>query len=95
MAATMAMTMAMRRLHALLDSREDYPLPPREIIEQTGSADDEENARAATLAAHFGFGALAGAIFALFPSAVLATWRIDMVATCSRAMNDASKLVKA
>ncbi|WP_192936130.1 hypothetical protein [Sinorhizobium medicae] len=70
MAATMAMTMAMRRLHALLDSREDYPLPPREIIEQTGSADDEENARADTLAAHFGFGALAGAIFALFP-----TWK--------------------
>jgi hypothetical protein len=68
MAATMAMTMAMRRLYSVLDSREGYPLPPREIIEQTGAADNEENARAATLAAHFGFGALAGAIFALFPS---------------------------
>ncbi|MCA1408424.1 hypothetical protein I6F26_30845 [Ensifer sp. IC3342] len=68
LAATMAMTIAMTRLHALLDSRERYPLPPREIIEQTGLADGEENARAATLAAHFGFGAVVGAIFALMPS---------------------------
>lgn len=68
LAATMAMSMAMSRLHALLHGRERYPLPPREIIEQTGSADGEENARAGTLAAHFGFGALVGAIFALLPS---------------------------
>lgn len=64
----MAMTMAMSRLHALLDSRERYPLPPREIIEQTGSADGEDKARAGTLTAHFGFGALTGVTFAFLPA---------------------------
>lgn len=68
LAATMAMTMAMSRLHALLDSRERYPLPPREIIEQTGSADGEDKARAGTLTAHFGFGALTGVTFAFLPA---------------------------
>jgi uncharacterized membrane protein YagU involved in acid resistance len=68
LAATMAMTMAMRRLHAGLDRDNRYPLPPREIIDRVGIADNEPSARAHTLAEHFGFGALAGAIYALLPS---------------------------
>lgn len=67
LAATMAMTMAMRRVHHWLDVREKYPLPPREIFDETLSSDDEKGARVGTLAAHFGFGALMGAIFALLP----------------------------
>src|SRR5690606_16778989 len=63
--ATMAMTMAMRRMHRMLDREEAYPLPPREIIEELNPALHETKARATTLAAHFGFGALAGALYAL------------------------------
>lgn len=64
----MAMTMVMRRLHPLLDERDDYPLPPREIVEQVGPDGDEQDARSGTLAAHFGYGALTGAVFALLPA---------------------------
>ncbi|RWH96301.1 MAG: hypothetical protein EOQ89_29105 [Mesorhizobium sp.] len=66
-AATLAMTIAMRRLHALLEDRERYPLPPREIVERVAIADDEQDARTSTLLAHFGFGALTGSIFAFLP----------------------------
>ncbi|WP_287289154.1 hypothetical protein [Mesorhizobium sp.] len=67
LAATLAMTIAMRRLHPLLDKRDRYPLPPREIVERVATAGDEQGARTSTLLAHFGFGALTGSIFALLP----------------------------
>jgi hypothetical protein len=64
----MAMTATMKRLHSLLPDDERYPLPPREIVDRSVEADDERSARSRTLLAHFGFGGLAGALFALLPS---------------------------
>lgn len=66
-AATVAMTAAMRRLYPLLDKSKRYPLPPREIIDRIGLGDDERTARDRTVLAHFGYGALAGALFAALP----------------------------
>lgn len=61
--ATMAMTAAMRRLHARLPARERYPLTPREIVD---SVLDPPAARSPdlTLAAHFVYGAGCGALIA-------------------------------
>lgn len=56
--ATMAMTMAMRRLHLLLGDKRRHSVPPREIIDRMGASAGEKRARTTTLAAHFGFGAL-------------------------------------
>jgi hypothetical protein len=42
-----------------LPERERYPAPPREIIDRTTGG-----AQTATLLAHFGYGALCGAVFA-------------------------------
>ena len=65
---TMAMTAAMRRMHRRLPAGERYPLTPREIIDsgakQLGHPLPDEPARDATLAAHFLYGALAGAAIA-------------------------------
>lgn len=66
-AATMAMTATMRRLHTMLPDDERYPLPPREIVDRSVPAVDERQARSRTMLAHFGFGGLAGALFALLP----------------------------
>jgi hypothetical protein len=57
----------MRRLHSVLPDDERYPLPPREIVDRTVPAVDETKARSKTLLAHFGFGGLTGALFALMP----------------------------
>ena len=61
----MAMTAAMRRLHARLPEEERYPLTPREIIdssaEQGGIELANETAKDVTLAAHFLYGAACGA----------------------------------
>lgn len=62
-AGTMAMTAAMRRLHARLPARERYPLTPREIIDSAG-APQGEAAQAITIAAHFAYGAACGALLA-------------------------------
>lgn len=67
LAATMAMTGAMRQLQALLNERSRYPLPPREIVDHLDMHGDERQARTNTLLAHFGFGAITGAVFALLP----------------------------
>ena len=61
--ATLAMTSAMRRLHAKLPARERYPLTPRELTDRVlappaGVAPD------VTLAAHFAYGAGCGALLA-------------------------------
>jgi hypothetical protein len=61
------MTIAMGRLHALLDNSECYPLPPPEIVERVAIASDKQDARTSRLLAHFSFGALTGSVFALLP----------------------------
>ena len=68
-AATAAMTAAMTLLFRHLSSRSRYPLPPRELIEALDPTrrivtTDRARARATTFA-HFGYGALTGALFAL------------------------------
>lgn len=63
LSATSAMTAAMRRLHRHLPAEERYPLPPREIVETVaGVGSDEADLRDRSLAAHFAFGAAAGAV---------------------------------
>ena len=66
--ATAAMTATMRRLHAFLPADERYPLPPREIVDAFPATEDERSARTRTLLAHFGYGGLTGALFALLPA---------------------------
>ena len=61
--ATMAMTAAMRRLHARLPRKERYPLTPREIVDAT-LGDDPPDAPELTLVAHFAYGAACGALLA-------------------------------
>jgi uncharacterized membrane protein YagU involved in acid resistance len=62
---TLAMTSAMRRLHAALPEKERYPLTPREIIDSAAPAGlEDEAARDITTAAHFGYGAASGALIA-------------------------------
>jgi hypothetical protein len=67
-AATMAMTATMRRIHAVLPDDESYPLPPRQIVDRSVPANDECAARSRTLLAHFAYGGLTGALFALLPA---------------------------
>ncbi len=69
-AGTFAMTAAARAMHRRLPVGQRYPLPPREIIEGTlpvpaKRALDEERRQSVTLAAHFGYGAATGALYAL------------------------------
>jgi len=66
--ATLAMTAAMRRFHGTLPADERYPLPPREIIDSLEADVDEQHLRDKTLLAHFGYGGLTGALFALLPA---------------------------
>lgn len=65
--ATMTMTSTMRRLHAALPPDERYPLPPREITETLLPAATRKEGAATALLAHFGYGALTGAIYACLP----------------------------
>jgi uncharacterized membrane protein YagU involved in acid resistance len=72
-AGTFAMTAAARAMHRRLPAAERYPLPPREIIEgalpvgMQGALEEHER-QAATIAAHFGYGAATGALYALLES---------------------------
>jgi uncharacterized membrane protein YagU involved in acid resistance len=67
--ATIPMTIAMKALHAQLPRDEQYPLPPRLIVESTAEKleveDDlrEEDQYALTVASHFAYGAATGAIY--------------------------------
>jgi uncharacterized membrane protein YagU involved in acid resistance len=69
--ATAPMTAAMLAMHKVLPAHERYPLPPRKVTmrfaRKTGVKKhlDEAQKKAATLAAHFGYGAAMGGIFAL------------------------------
>ncbi len=67
LAATMAMTAFMRRAHKYLPTDEQYPLPPREIVDRTIDVEQEDTARTATMLSHFGFGAVAGLLYTLPP----------------------------
>jgi uncharacterized membrane protein YagU involved in acid resistance len=60
---TMAMTAAMRRLHARLPATERYPLTPREIVDSALDAPNE-TAKDVTVATHFLYGAGCGALLA-------------------------------
>jgi uncharacterized membrane protein YagU involved in acid resistance len=69
-AGTFAMTAAARAMHRALPPPERYPLPPREIMEGALPVPakrtlGEPGRRSATLAAHFGYGAATGALYAL------------------------------
>jgi len=71
--ATAPMTMLMGVLHRCLPAGERYPLPPRlitmNVARRAGVASEmnEEERSAATLVAHFGYGAGVGALFAAIP----------------------------
>jgi len=67
LSATTAMTAAMRHLWPRLSAEDRYPLPPREIIEEVKPIGGENASRIQTLLAHFGFGALAGTLYAALP----------------------------
>ncbi len=67
-AASVAMTAAMRRLHPMLDVKKQYPLPPRQLMDRIRPRLNEGSARTQTLYAHIGYGALAGALFATLPN---------------------------
>jgi len=70
--ATVPMSLSMLVGWMLLPRREKYHLPPRliteEITEQLGIEDEmsEDQLIVATVASHFGYGALVGSIYALF-----------------------------
>jgi uncharacterized membrane protein YagU involved in acid resistance len=72
LAATVPMTAAMEAMHRLLPEHERHPLPPRQIVDNTvdqspaaGALDEDEREKTA-LAAHFAFGAAAGAVYGMF-----------------------------
>ncbi|HET8547385.1 MAG TPA: hypothetical protein VFL57_05255 [Bryobacteraceae bacterium] len=76
MAATGPMTLFMMAAHKALPGEEQHPLPPREITmnaaEAAGLREDIEAAGRrtdSTLAAHFGFGMTAGAVYSGFAGA--------------------------
>lgn len=63
------MTVAMRALHRRLPSQQRYSLPPREIIQEVlpDTAErriTEDHRQTLTMAAHFGYGAATGALYA-------------------------------
>jgi len=70
--ATVPMSLSMLIGWMLLPRREKYHLPPRliteEITERVGIEDEmsEDQLIVATVASHFGYGALVGSIYALF-----------------------------
>lgn len=59
--ATAPMTTAMRFLHARLEPRDRYPLPPREIVGSVAPRLPGPALTDSTLVAHFAYGALSGA----------------------------------
>jgi uncharacterized membrane protein YagU involved in acid resistance len=67
--ATIPMTLAMKAMHTRLPEHEQYPLPPRLIVESAAEQleveDDlqESDEYALTLISHFGYGAATGALY--------------------------------
>jgi hypothetical protein len=69
LAATVPMTLAMKLMHEQLPREEQYPLPPRQVMEgmaeKTGVNEhlDEDEREAATWVSHFAYGAACGALY--------------------------------
>jgi uncharacterized membrane protein YagU involved in acid resistance len=66
---TAAMTAAMRALHRRLPPQQRYPRPPREIVQEVLPEPAERrmaegHRQSLTMAAHFGYGAATGALYA-------------------------------
>jgi uncharacterized membrane protein YagU involved in acid resistance len=69
LAATVPMTLAMKLMHEALPRHEQYPLPPRQVLE--GMAEkagvnehmDEEERETATWVSHFAYGTACGALY--------------------------------
>ena len=67
--ATAPMTLAMQAMHKALPEPDKHPLPPRHVTENAAASvgvdlgPDESTHRAATLAAHFSYGASTGALY--------------------------------
>jgi uncharacterized membrane protein YagU involved in acid resistance len=67
--ATAPMTLLMEAGHRLLPPSQQYPLPPRQIVERLAEEADaplpprEEQRVSLTLAAHFGYGAAMGVLY--------------------------------
>lgn len=59
---TAAMTAAMNRMYQRLPKDERYPLPPREITQTLLGGTSEDSMQDRSTAAHFSFGAAAGAL---------------------------------
>lgn len=73
--ATVPMTLVMELLHRQLPASERYPLPPSEILTATEQLGLGEHLAppahmAATLVAHFGYGALTGGLYGLLARSV-------------------------
>jgi uncharacterized membrane protein YagU involved in acid resistance len=74
--ATVPMSAFMQAAWIFLPRKERYPLPPRQIInnvtKRLGIRDNMNNDEmvAATLLSHFGYGAAAGSIYALFDAKI-------------------------
>ena len=69
-AATVAMTAVMHRLHARLPASEQYPLPPREISERAFAPQGDERTKDIATAAHAAYGAGSGALLAAADPAI-------------------------
>jgi hypothetical protein len=73
--ATGPMTLAMQAMYRELPPEQKDPLPPRQITENVAASvgvdlgPKEETHEAVTLAAHFGYGATAGALYGPFAGA--------------------------
>ncbi|MEN3976877.1 hypothetical protein [Emcibacter sp. SYSU 3D8] len=69
LAATMAMTATIQKLQRFLPRRQAYPLPPRETTQRaadlTGVDGGKGKLAAVTMAAHFAYGAITGAVYPL------------------------------
>ena len=58
------MTAVMRRFHRKLAERDQYPLPPREIVSSIAPDLPDRGARDVSMLAHFTYGAVCGAALA-------------------------------
>lgn len=66
--ATVPMTVGMVWMHRKLPPEQQYPLPPRQIIENIAPEQvPPEQRKNATLVSHFAYGAACGAIYRILP----------------------------
>jgi hypothetical protein len=80
--ATAPMTVAMIAMHRMLPEQHKDALPPRQITDNAATQagvdmEGEETRKAAALAAHFGYGASAGALYGSVAGAVKAPSAVE------------------